>query len=289
MSGVGISAPRLLLRKLHQVMAGHGDAEQRLSEIVHLIANNMIAEVCSCYLRRAGDVLELFATQGLKPSAVHQTRLRFGEGLVGDIAARARPLNLSDAQSHPQFAYRPETGEEEYHSLLGTPILRGGRVIGVLVVQNRTRRTYTDEEVEALQTVAMVVAELVSSEQMIAAIEFSDAAGNATLPHHINGRVLAEGLGAGAALLHEPRIEVVRTIAEDRAKELHRLEAAISAMQSTVDKLLVATDTLFSDESKDIFEAYKMFAYDKGWLKKLQEAVKTGLTAEAFRTIRGRV
>tara|TARA_R100000005_G_scaffold55619_3_gene27616 strand:- start:544 stop:2808 length:2265 start_codon:yes stop_codon:yes gene_type:complete len=281
MSGVGISAPRLLLRKLHQVMAGHGDAEQRLSEIVHLIANNMIAEVCSCYLRRAGDVLELFATQGLKPSAVHQTRLRFGEGLVGDIAARARPLNLSDAQSHPQFAYRPETGEEEYHSLLGTPILRGGRVIGVLVVQNRTRRTYTDEEVEALQTVAMVVAELVSSEQMIAAIEFSDAAGNATLPHHINGRVLAEGLGAGAALLHEPRIEVVRTIAEDRAKELHRLEAAISAMQSTVDKLLVATDTLFSDESKDIFEAYKMFAYDKGWLKKLQEAVKTGLTAEA--------
>ncbi|MAL78434.1 MAG: phosphoenolpyruvate--protein phosphotransferase [Sneathiella sp.] len=281
MSGVGISAPRLLLRKLHQVMAGHGDAEQRLSEIVHLIANNMIAEVCSCYLRRAGDVLELFATQGLKPSAVHQTRLRFGEGLVGDIAARARPLNLSDAQSHPQFAYRPETGEEEYHSLLGTPILRGGRVIGVLVVQNRTRRTYTDEEVEALQTVAMVVAELVSSEQMIAAIEFSDAAGNATLPHHINGRVLAEGLGAGAALLHEPRIEVIRTIAEDRAKELHRLEAAISAMQSTVDKLLVATDTLFSDESKDIFEAYKMFAYDKGWLKKLQEAVKTGLTAEA--------
>ncbi len=281
MSGLGISAPRLLLRRLHQVMAGHGDAEQRLNEIVRLIASNMIAEVCSCYLRRAGDVLELYATEGLKKNSVHQTRLRFGEGLVGDIAARARPLNLSDAQSHPQFAYRPETGEEEYHSLLGTPILRGGRVIGVLVVQNRTRRTYTDEEVEALQTVAMVVAELVSSEQMVSATEFSDTAGNATLPHHISGRVLAEGLASGDALLHEPRIEVLRTISEDRAKELARLNSAVSAMQSTVDKLLNATNTLFSDESKDIFEAYKMFAHDKGWLKKLQDAVNTGLTSEA--------
>ncbi len=281
MSGLGVSAPRLLLRKLHQVMAGHGDAEQRLNEIVRLIAGNMIAEVCSCYLMRAGDVLELFATQGLKKDAVHKTRLRLGEGLVGDIAAQARPLNLSDAQSHPQFAYRPETGEEEYHSLLGTPVLRGGRVIGVLVVQNRTQRSYTEEEVEALQTVAMVVAELVSSEQMVASTEFSDTAGNATLPHRIAGSVLAEGLATGYALLHEPRIEVLRALAEDRALELKRLSKAVEALQSSVDALLTATNTMFKDESREIFEAYKMFAHDKGWLKKLEDAVKTGLTAEA--------
>lgn len=281
MSGLGVSAPRLLLRKLHQVMAGHGDAEQRLNEIVRLIAGNMIAEVCSCYLMRAGDVLELFATHGLKKDAVHQTRLRLGEGLVGDIAAQARPLNLSDAQSHPQFAYRPETGEEEYHSLLGTPVLRGGRVIGVLVVQNRTQRSYTEEEVEALQTVAMVVAELVSSEQMVASTEFSDTAGNVTLPHRIAGSVLAEGLATGYALLHEPRIEVVRALAEDTALELQRLTQAVEALQSSVEALLTATNTMFQDESREIFEAYKMFAHDKGWLKKLEDAVKTGLTAEA--------
>ncbi|TNE33447.1 MAG: phosphoenolpyruvate--protein phosphotransferase [Alphaproteobacteria bacterium] len=281
MSGIAVSAPRLLLRRLHHVMAGRGAPEQRLDEIVRLIAGNMVAEVCSCYLMRAGDVLELFATEGLKKNSVHQTRLRLGEGLVGDIAAHARPLNLSDAQSHPQFAYRPETGEEAYHSLLGTPILRGGRVIGVLVVQNRTRRTYTEEEVEALQTVAMVVAELVSSEQMIASAEFSDTAGNATLPHHITGRVLAEGLATGFALMHEPRIEVKRTLSSDSVQELKRLDNAVSALQSSVDALLVATNTLFSDESKEIFEAYKMFAHDKGWLKKLQEAVKSGLTVEA--------
>ncbi|WP_373085866.1 phosphoenolpyruvate--protein phosphotransferase [Sneathiella sp.] len=281
MSGIAVSAPRLLLRKLHHVMAQRGDAEQRLHEIVRLIAGNMIAEVCSCYLMRAGDVLELYATEGLKKDSVHKTRLRLGEGLVGDIAAHARPLNLSEAQSHPQFAYRPETGEEEYHSLLGTPILRGGRVIGVLVVQNRTRRVYTEEEVEALQTVAMVVAELVSSEQMVAATEFSHTAGNVTLPHHVTGRVLAEGLSAGYALMHEPRIEVLRTLSEDSVLELQRLGSAVSSLQSSVDALLSATKTLFSDESKEIFEAYKMFAHDKGWLKKLHDAVHTGLTAEA--------
>lgn len=269
MTGLAVSTPRLLLRKLHQVMAGRGDAEKRLDEIVRLIAGNMIAEVCSCYLMRAGDVLELFATEGLRKDAVHQTRLRVGEGLIGDIAAQARPLNLSDAQTHPQFAYRPETGEEEYHSLLGTPVLRGGRVIGVLAVQNRTRRSYTEEEVEALQTVAMVVAELVSSEEMVASAEFSDTAGNATLPHRIGGSILAEGLASGYAMMHEPRIEVLHTIADDVPLELTRLERAVNALQSSVDALLTATNSLFTDESQEIFEAYKMFAHDKGWLKNL--------------------
>lgn len=262
-------------------MAGQGDAELRLQTIVGLIASNMIAEVCSCYLMRAGDVLELFATEGLKKTAVHNTRLRVGEGLVGDIAAHARPLNLSDAQSHPQFAYRPETGEEEYHSLLGAPIMRGGRVIGVLVVQNRTMRHYTEEEVEALQTVAMVVAELISSEQMISATELLDTAGNATLPHRLAGRILAEGLASGYAVLHEPRIEVRKTIADNIGDELDRLKLAIDGLQQSVEAMLNHSDALVNEESRDIFEAYKMFAHDKSWLKRLDAAVHSGLTAEA--------
>lgn len=262
-------------------MAGEGDPERRLQRIVQLIASNMIAEVCSCYLMRAGDMLELFATQGLKQEAVHNTRLRVGEGLVGDIAAHARPLNLSDAQAHAQFAYRPETGEEIYHSLLGVPIKRGGRVIGVLVVQNQTMRLYTDEESEALQTIAMVVAELISSEEMIAQTELLDTAGNATKPHRLTGRVLAEGLGIGTAILHEPHIIVRKTIAENIAEELDRLDRAVSKLQDSIDEMLTVSDDVFTDESRDIFEAYKMFAHDKSWLRKLNAAVDTGLTAEA--------
>ncbi|WP_169565991.1 phosphoenolpyruvate--protein phosphotransferase [Sneathiella limimaris] len=281
MSSAALSGPRILFRQIREVMAGKGDPERRLQRIVQLIASNMIAEVCSCYLMRAGEMLELFATEGLKQEAVHNTRLRVGEGLVGDIAAHARPLNLPDAQAHPQFAYRPETGEEVFHSLLGVPIKRGGRVIGVLVVQNRTMRHYTEEEAEALQTIAMVVAELISSEEIIASTELLDTAGNATKPHRLTGRPLADGLGIGTALLHEPHIVVRRTIAENIGEELDRLKVAISRLQEGIDEMLSSSDTLITGESRDIFEAYKMFAHDKSWLRKLEGAVDSGLTAEA--------
>src|SRR5947207_13355422 len=163
-------------------MAGAGTAQERLEQIVRVVASEMIAEVCSAYILRAGEVLELFATEGLRPEAVHRTRLRVGEGLVGAIAATARPLALADAQSHPRFAYRPATGEEIYHSLMGVPILRGGRVLGVLVVQNRTPRDYSEDEIEVLQTIAMIVAELIASAALVNPLEIAQSRGCASQP-----------------------------------------------------------------------------------------------------------
>ena len=161
-----LAGPRVLLRKLREVMAEPIGAQERLDKIVTLIAANMVAEVCSVYVLRADNVLELYATEGLKASSVHRATLTVGRGLVGLIAAEARPLNLPDAQAHPAFAYLPETGEEIYHSFLGVPVLRAGRTLGVLVVQNRSYRTYTEEEIEALQTTAMVLAEMFASGEM---------------------------------------------------------------------------------------------------------------------------
>ncbi len=150
--------PRVLLRRLREVMAEPEAAQTRLDKITRLIASNMVAEVCSIYVMRPGGLLELYATEGLNPAAVHETKLGVGEGLVGIIAANASPLNLPEAQSHPAFKYLPETGEEIYHSFLGVPVLRSGLILGVLTVQNRTQRHYSDEEVEAMQTTAMVLA-----------------------------------------------------------------------------------------------------------------------------------
>ena len=155
--------PRLLLRRLREVMAEPVTAQARLDRIVVLIASNMVAEVCSLYVARADGPFELFATEGLNREAVHLTTMRPGEGLVGLIAATAEPLALSDAQAHPAFSYKPETGEEIYQSFLGVPVLRGGSTLGVLVVQNRARRTYSEEEIEALQTTAMLLAEMIAS------------------------------------------------------------------------------------------------------------------------------
>ena len=149
-----MSGSRRLLARLRDVMAGDGNPQQRLDSIVSIIAADLVAEVCSVYVLRAGEVLELFAATGLSPQAIHLTRLTIGEGLIGAIASQARPMALEDAQNHPAFVYRPETGEEIFHSLVGVPILRGGRVTGVLAVQNRTRRHYTEEEIETLETIS---------------------------------------------------------------------------------------------------------------------------------------
>jgi len=154
------AGPRNLLRRLRQVMAEPIGAQARLDKIVQLIAANMVAEVCSLYVLHADGVLELYATEGLKREAVHSATLTVGHGLVGTIAAEARPLNLSEAKAHPAYQYIPETGEERFNAFLGVPLLRAGRTLGVLVVQNEARRSYHGEEVEALQTTAMVLAEV---------------------------------------------------------------------------------------------------------------------------------
>src|SRR6201984_73879 len=193
-AGGGVSGTRRLLRRLRDIMAGSGTAQERLERIVRVVASEMVAEVCSAYILRAGEVLELFATEGLRPEAVHRTRLRVGEGLVGVIAATARPLALADAQSHPNFAYRPETGEEIYHSLMGVPVLRSGRVLGVLVVQNRTLRHYTEEEIEVLQTIAMIVAELAASGELVNPLEMAQSDSGALLPLRLDGIRLNDGL-----------------------------------------------------------------------------------------------
>ncbi len=272
---------RRLLRRLRDVMAGSGTAQERLNEVVRIVAADMVAEVCSCYVMRAGEVLELFATEGLRPEAVHRTRLRVGEGLVGVVAATASPLALADAQSHPDFAYRPETGEEVYHSLMGVPILRGGRVLGVLVVQNRTQRNYTEDEIEALQTIAMVLAELAASGELVSPVELAPSNGIGLLPTRLDGVKLNAGLAIGVAVLHEPRVVIRQVVAEDPQAELVRLRAAIDAMQSAIDDLLAQSDIAAGGEHRDVLETYRMFAADRGWLQRMTDAVRSGLTAEA--------
>ncbi len=275
-----VGGPRILLRRLREVMAEPESAQKRLDKIVVLIASNMVAEVCSAYLMNSARELELSATEGLKPTAVHATRLKVGEGLVGDIAAHARPLNLADAQSHPGFAYRPETGEEIYKSLMGVPILRSGKVVGVLVVQNRTKRHYTEEEVEALQTVAMVLAEVVAAADLVTEQQDERLLGRPTSVH-IVGASFSEGIALGHAVLHEPRVHVTKLIAEDTELELKRLEQAVYALRGSIDDMLETEDLSHAGEHREVLQAYRMFANDRGWLQRMLEAVKTGLTAEA--------
>lgn len=262
-------------------MAGAAPAQDRLDHVVRTIAQSMVAEVCSIYLRRSSGELELFATQGLAPEAVHNTRLRPGEGLVGEVARTAQPISLSDAPSHPSFSYRPETGEDPYHAFLGAPLLRGGRAIGVLVVQNRSERRYDEEEVEDIQTIAMVLAETVASGELLAQDELRDIEVAPHRPERLKGQRFAEGLAYGHVVLHEAPVPPENLLAENQQVEEIRLREALIGLKAHIDAILEGGRVKLAGQSFEVLETYRMFADDRSWNRSLEEAVRTGLTAEA--------
>ncbi|MEA1937680.1 MAG: GAF domain-containing protein, partial [Pseudomonadota bacterium] len=198
-------AGKRILRMIRPVMAGGGSSEDRLRKIVRLIAGEMGVQVCSCYVMRAGEVLELFATHGLNQAAIHVTRMEPGEGLVGEIASQARPLALSDARAHRAFSYRPETDEDPFLSFCGVPVLRDGRVRGVLVIQTRDHRVWSEDDLETLETLAMIAAELIAALEAITPQEISSAKDVCSGPCRIDAAALNSGLGMGVAVLHDPR------------------------------------------------------------------------------------
>jgi phosphotransferase system enzyme I (PtsP) len=273
-----LGGPRLLLRRLREVMSEPVNAQERLDRIVVQVASNMVAEVCSVYVQRSDGLLELFATEGLSRAAVHMTTMKVGEGLVGLIAKTAEPLALPDAQDHPAFSYRPETGEEIYQSFLGVPILRGGNTLGVLVVQNQTKRVYNEEEIEVLETISMLLAEMIASGELQAIAKPGTNVGHRG-PMALKGLPITDGVGLGYAVLHEPRVIVKKIVAENIELEEKRLDEALSAMRDSIDSMI--DDQTTRGEHLEVLEAYRMFANDRGWLRRLREAIKTGITAEA--------
>jgi len=272
-----IASAREILTGLHEIMAKRGSAQAKLDRVVDLIAEAMASEVCSIYLLR-DNALELSATHGLRKEAVHVTRLAMGEGLVGTIAEEGRVLNLAEAATHPEFVYRPETGEERFHSFAGVPIIRRETPVGVLCVQHAEPRRYDDVEIEALQTVAMVLSEMIASARLVdgSRSEHRDAG-----MQRLVGLKLVTGMAKGVAVFHQPRVVVEHTVAEDTEAERTRVYAAFRRMREQIDHMTREAEFGTAGEHNEILETYKMFAYDEGWSRRINEAIDSGLTAEA--------
>jgi phosphotransferase system, enzyme I, PtsP len=280
MPETAVSASREILTSLHEVMAARTNAQTKLNRVVRVIAEVLKTEVCSIYLRREG-VLELFATQGLKQEAVHVTKLALGEGLVGTIAGQIETLNLDEATSHPDFAYRPETGEELFHSFAGVPIIRREDAVGVLCVQHVEPRRFDEVEIEALQTVAMVLSELIANAGLI---DNAVARGTRVLDtsaQSLTGLKLVDGMARGHAVYHQPRVTIEHTVAEDIEAERHRVYSAFDKMREQIDRMASQAEFGGDGEHREVLEMYKMFAYDEGWRRRINEAIDSGLTAEA--------
>ncbi len=269
---------RKLLGRLREVMADDAGGQTRLDQITQLIAAELNSDVCSIYLFRDEDTLELCATEGLNPESVHQTRMRLGEGLVGRVARTGAIMNTDDAPNTRGFRYMPETGEEAYSSFLGVPIQRLGEMLGVLVVQSKDARTYSEDEVYAVKVVAMVLAEMTELGAFVG--EGAALSARHQQPVLFNATTGQEGASRGHVWLHEPRVVVTNPFADDPARELERLNEAVEELRVGVDKML-STAAGGDKEQLQVLEAYRMFANSKGWMRRMEEDIGRGLSAEA--------
>ncbi|NIJ34866.1 phosphoenolpyruvate--protein phosphotransferase [Sphingomonas oligoaromativorans] len=274
------TAARVILTRLHDVMAGRTNAQAKLNNVVQIIGEALTSEVCSVYLLRDG-VLELFATRGLSQEAVHVTKLALGEGLVGTIAKNVETLNLDEAAAHPEFAYKPETGEDIYHSFAGVPIVRRERAVGVLCVQHEAPRRYDDVEIEALQTVAMVLAELIAAAGLVDESVGGGVTARDMGPAQLSGLKLVDGMARGHAVFHQPHVVIEHTVAEDVEIERQRVYSAFRQMREQIDRMTSQAEFGTAGEHQDVLATYKMFAYDEGWSRRINDAISSGLTAEA--------
>ena len=274
------ASARLILTRLHEVMASRMHAQGKLDSVVEIVGESLDSEVCSIYLLREG-MLELFATRGLNKSAVHVTRMAIGEGLTGTIAENIETLNLAEAKAHPDFLYRPETGEDKFHSFAGVPIVYRERAVGVLCVQHVEPRRYEDVEIEALQTTAMVLSELITNAELV---DEEDALGlteTQTGTQTVEGLALVKGLALGQAVYHQPRITIDQVVADDIEAERQRVYRAFDKMREQIDNMASQAEFGVGGEHEEVIATYKMFAYDEGWGRRINEAIDSGLTAEA--------
>ena len=274
------ASARLILTRLHEVMASRLHAQAKLDQVVEIIGESLTSEVCSIYLLREG-ALELFATRGLNADAVHVTRLGLGEGLIGTIAKNIETLNLAEAKAHPEFLYHPETGEEKFHSFAGVPIVYRERAVGALSVQHVDPRRYENVEIEALQTTAMILSELIAHKELVDLDHPLDLAEAPSGPELIDGLALVKGLSEGVAVFHQPRVEIDQVVAEDTEAERQRVYRAFDKMRDQIDAMGKEPEFGKGGEHDDVLETYKMFAYDEGWSRRINEAIDSGLTAEA--------
>lgn len=269
---------RQMLGRLREVMASDAGGQTRLNRITQLIADEMHAEVCSIYLFRDEETLELCATHGLNPQAVHETRMKLGEGLVGRVARTGKIVNTDDAPGTHGFRYMPETGEEVYSSFVGVPIQRLGEMLGVMVVQSRSARIYSDDEVYAVEVVAMVLAEMAELGAFVG--EGAAMSARHQKPVMFRGTSGQEGVAQGHVWLHEPRVVVTNPIADDPHRERERLNDAVEELRIGVDRMLSSAAT-GDKEQLEVLEAYRMFANSKGWMRRMEEDIARGLSAEA--------
>jgi phosphotransferase system enzyme I (PtsP) len=291
MTQTGSSYDQALLLTLGEItqLAVHShDAAETLGSIVRLVQGRFQTAVCSVYvLQPETGELVLGATVGLKPEAVGRVRMPMTEGLTGLVGQTLAPVNVPDAPVHPRFKYFPETGEDPFHSFLGVPLIEGGALQGVLVLQTHERRTFSPGEVRTLVTVAAQLAPLVADAQLLerAAQAAHGEAEEAGAPEgaEVMGASLSPGVGVGQAYLvdgFEEWRRNARMRGDNPEVEKQRLAEAMARAGEELTRLSRHISELVGEDHGAILQAQVMIMTDRNIERDLAACLASGASAE---------
>ena len=276
------------LRGIVQEVTSTKDFEVVLDIIVRRVKEVMSASICSVYLYdQDDDSYVLMATEGLNPGAVGKVRLKPGEGLVGMVATRAEPVNLDDAESHPNFVYFPETGEKLFNAFLGSPIIHHRKVLGVLIVQESERR-FDESEEAFLVTVSAQLAGVIAHAEAVGDLSrllSPDIKEIATDFEQIYlGLPSAPGIATGRAVVISPPASlqgVPRRTSTDTVGELQSFRKALKETKQDMRALNDSMAGKLSDEERELFDVYIRMLDDRALGGEVIDGIKGGLTAQS--------
>ncbi|MED6332614.1 MAG: phosphoenolpyruvate--protein phosphotransferase [Pseudomonadota bacterium] len=272
------------LRKIVQKVNAAEDLQSALRIIVHRVREILEAQVCSVYLLDK-DINShvLMASEGLNETAVGHVSLPVGEGLVGLVAKHAEPINLQDASLHPSYHYLQETGEENFNSFLGVPIIHHRSVLGVLVVQNDKRHRFDEGEEAFLITLSAQLAGVIAHAEATGAIEGISPSGHKTFDTIFPGVSASSGVAIGHAAVLFPLADlsqIPNRQASDIESEVEFFNSCLNAVRKDIRDLHSKIAGHVAEGERQLFDAYLHMLDDDALGNEVVERIKQGNWAQ---------
>ena len=272
------------LRKIVQKVNAAEDLQSALRIIVHRVRETLEAQVCSVYLLDK-DINShvLMASEGLNETAVGHVSLPVGEGLVGLVAKHAEPINLQDASLHPSYHYLQETGEENFNSFLGVPIIHHRSVLGVLVVQNDKRHRFDEGEEAFLITLSAQLAGVIAHAEATGAIEGISPSGHKTSDTVFPGVSASSGVAIGHAVVLFPLADlsqIPNRQASNIESEVEFFNSCLNAVRKDIRDLHGKIAGHVAEGERQLFDVYLHMLDDDALGNEVVERIKQGNWAQ---------
>lgn len=272
------------LRTIVQEVNSARSLSEVLAIIVKEVRDAMSAGVCSVYLFDESDQnYVLMSTEGLRQESIGKVRMAMREGLVGLVAAKEEPLNLQDADQHPNFAYFEETGEAPFHSFLGVPIIHHRKVLGVLVLQQETRRRFASEEEAFVVTVCAQLSGAIAHAEATGALRQLASAGRGKSKEAVfPGIPSSSGVGIGRVVLVTSSSDlkmVPERLTDNPGAEVKLFREALKATKRDMRNLGNGLSGKLSAEEYALFEVYIRLLDDRVLINEVISAIKLGQAA----------